>query len=42
MPTPCPGCGQIVELDDMKSVSYSDELYCENCAFTDNEEVLQN
>ena len=31
MPTPCPNCGEIVELHDMTDIGH--ELYCEECAW---------
>lgn len=29
MPTPCPECGEIVELDVMRNIGH--ELYCDEC-----------
>lgn len=31
MPTPCPECGEIVELNNMTNIGI--ELYCEECAY---------
>jgi len=31
MPTPCPSCDEIVELNDMTNIG--NELYCEECAY---------
>lgn len=30
-PTPCPGCGDVVELQDMRGCRRCRELYCRQC-----------
>lgn len=32
MPTPCPGCDRIVELNDMVEVEAGGDLFCPSCA----------
>lgn len=31
MPTPCPDCGDIVELNDMNTCDFCDEMKCKSC-----------
>lgn len=31
MPTPCPGCGEIVEFDDMIGCRTCNYLFCRDC-----------
>jgi hypothetical protein len=31
MPTPCPTCGNIVELNDMNTCGTCKKLYCDEC-----------
>lgn len=31
MPTPCPWCGRVVELNDMNTCGMCDEMKCDDC-----------